>query len=134
MKKLKEEFKKWYKEYYQRDINIPDDFLEDDSFLFVGWKACWESRDPEIEELKDELEEREKQKTIMRNIINLKNKKVKKLKEDFDKRKEEIKKLRDALKICMSALQRETRHIPNYDITESQMWVMFKEALGETDG
>ena len=47
----------------------------------------------------------------------------------YKSRDEENDKLRKALKICMSALQRETSRMPNYDITESQMWEMFNEAL-----
>jgi len=53
--------------------------------------------------------------------------------EGYKSRDPEIKKLKRVLKVSMSLLQRESWHMPNYDITESQMWIMFKEALGETD-
>ena len=49
------------------------------------------------------------------------------------KKDEKIKRLKTNLKICMLALQRETNHTPNYDVTESQMWVAFKEVLEVTE-
>ncbi|MCD6381737.1 MAG: hypothetical protein J7L43_02045 [Candidatus Aenigmarchaeota archaeon] len=53
MDRIKEEFREWYKEYYQRDINILDDFLEDDSFVIFA--AGCKSRDPEIKRLERTL-------------------------------------------------------------------------------
>jgi len=52
MDKIRKEFKKWYIEYFGNSIDIKDDLLEDDSFTFVGWSACWKLKDKEITELK----------------------------------------------------------------------------------
>lgn len=57
MDKIIKEFRKWYKSYYQREITTPDDLLEDDSFSFVGWKACWESKEEEMKRLKEAIGE-----------------------------------------------------------------------------
>ena len=54
-------------------------------------------------------------------------------KSDYSKIEQQNKELRKTLKQCMTWLQKESKSMPNYDITQSVLWQSFEEILKQEE-
>lgn len=75
------------------------------------------ARIKQLEQQIAQLQESQKQKSII------------KLCERLDKAEQQNKELRKTLKQCMIWLQKESKSMPNYNITQSVLWQSFEEML-----
>ena len=71
----------------------------------------------ELEQQLTELKESRKQKQIIKLCNRL------------DKAEQQNKQIKEALRQCMTWLKKESKSMPNYDITQSVLWQSFDELL-----
>ena len=82
-------------------------------------KSCRHIR--ELEQQLSELKESQKQKQIIRLCNRL------------DKAEQQNKQITAALRQCMTWLKKESKSMPNYDITQSVLWQNFEEVLKQEE-